>query len=259
MERPVACGGLRIPLSTAENLHPTFYNYLKSRTDYDNSPVDDVEIEHFELTKQEELLDREYVTGEEFRAMMEATETTREALICRLFWDCGVRVGELVSINLGCLNRRNKSIEIETDKTRKMERNEERTVYYSQATEKILIEWLDNGKRNSYFGSTGNKLIVSEEVEQIYEGMVSDKLREVAERAGILKEVYEDMSERTRYFPHPHALRKSYEVYRTKRGMPIAYLSELMGHSDLETTRKKYLKFREDDIKEADRRYRPIV
>jgi len=238
----------------------TFYNYLKSRTDYDNNPVDSVEIEHFEKTKQEEHLDREYVTNEEFRAMMEATETTREALICRLFWDTGVRVGELLLINLDDgLNRRNKSIDIETGKTRKMQRNEERTVYYSQATEKILIEWLDNGKRNSYSGSTGNRLIVSEEAEQIYEGTVSDIVREVAERAGVLTEVYEDMSERTRYFPHPHALRKSYGVYRTKRGMPIAYLSTLMGHSDLETTRSTYLKFREDDIKEADRRYRPTV
>jgi integrase/recombinase XerD len=41
--------------------------------------------------------------------------------------------------------------------------------------------------------------------------------------------------------------------------MPIAYLSELMGHSDIQTTRDAYLKFRDDDIKEADRRYRPIL
>lgn len=237
----------------------TYYNWLQDRQNFEDNPVDDVDVEKYEKTKQDEHLDRQYVSKEEFEAMMEACETTRESLICRLFWDCGVRVGEAVEIRVSKIKRRNRSITFESGKTKKMEKDDERTVYYSQAMENILIEWLDNGKRNSYFGSSGDYLIVSEEADQIYPGSVSDIVRDVADRAGVLKEVYEDMSGRTRYFPHPHALRKSYGVYRTKRGMPIAYLSELMGHADIETTRDKYLKFREDDIKEADRRYRPTV
>lgn len=238
----------------------TYYNWLQDRKGKEENPVDNVEVEHYEKTKQDEHLERQYVSKEEFKKMMEATETTREALICRLFWDCGFRVGEVVEINFEAdINRRNKSITFASGKTKKMEKDDERTVYYSQALEKVLIDWLDNGERNSYFGSTGSKLLVSREAERMYEGTISDKVREVADRAGILKEVYVDKAGRTRYFPHPHALRKSYGVYRTKRGMPIAYLSTLMGHSDLETTRSKYLKFRDDDIKEADRRYRPTV
>ncbi|PHQ41259.1 hypothetical protein Z052_15405 [Halorubrum sp. C191] len=241
----------------------TFYNWLIERKDFDDNPVDDVEIEHFEKTKLSENLDREYVNKDEFQQMMEACETTREKLICRLFWDTGVRVGEIVEIkckpNGGDINRRNKSIEIVSGKTRKMEEDDERTVYYSQSLESILMEWLDNGQRNAYFGSTGEYLIPSDEADKLYEGTVSDIVREVADRAGILKTIYTDKAGQERYFPHPHALRKSYGVYRTKGGMPIAYLSELMGHSDIQTTRDEYLKFRDDDIRDADRRYRPRV
>jgi len=218
-----------------------------------------VDVADYEKTKQDEHLDCQYVTKEEFEAMIKACEKTRERLVCRLFWDTGVRVGEAVEIQLSDINRRNKSIEVESEKTKKMAKDEKRIVYYSRALENILTDWLDNGERNSYFGSKGNYLICSREAEQMYEGSVSDIVRNVADRAGVLKELYKDKSGRTRHFPHPHALRKSYGVYRTKRGMPIAYLSELMGHSDIETTKEKYLKFREDDIKEADRRYRPTV
>jgi Phage integrase family. len=62
--------------------------------------VDGVDIERYEKTKQDEHLDRQYVTKKECEHMMKACETTRDSLICRLFWDCGVRVGEAVQIKL---------------------------------------------------------------------------------------------------------------------------------------------------------------
>jgi|APHM01.1.fsa_nt_gi Site-specific recombinase XerD len=237
----------------------TFYNWLIERKDFDDNPVDDVEIDHFEKTKLSENLDREYVTKEEFKQMMEACETTRESVICRLFWDTGIRIGEMVNLKISDINRRKKSIEIISGKTRKMEEDDERTVYYSQSLESILMEWLDNGQRNAYFGSTGDYLILSDEAEKMHKGTLSDMVRNVADRAGVLKTIYTDKAGQERYFPHPHALRKSYGVYRTKGGMPIAYLSNLMGHSDIQTTQDEYLKFRDDDIRDADRRYRPIL
>jgi integrase/recombinase XerD len=241
----------------------TFYNWLIDRQDFETNPVDDVEIDHFEKTKQSENLDREYVTKDEFKKMIDACQTTRESLICRLFWDTGVRIGEAVKIkckpNGGDIVRRNKSIEIKSGKTRKMEEDDKRTVYYSQSLESILVEWIDNNKRNSYFGATGNYLIVSDEAEQMAKKTVSDIIRDVADRAGVLKVIYVDKSSNERYFPHPHSLRKSYAVYRTKSGMPIAYLSDLLGHNDIQTTRDEYLEFRDDDIRDADRRYRPML
>ncbi|MDS0474788.1 tyrosine-type recombinase/integrase [Natrinema sp. 1APR25-10V2] len=235
----------------------SFYSRLEDRDHIQSNPVDAVDIDHYEKTRQSEHLEQEYVSKDQFQDMLDACETTRECVCCLIFWDCGLRVGEAVDVKLGDINRRKKSIEIETGKTRKMEEDDERTVYYSQKFENVLTEWLDNGKRNSYFGSSGPYLLVSEEAEQMYPGTVSDILRDVADRADVLKEMYTDKSNRTRYWPHPHALRKSYGVYRTKRGMPIAYLSTLMGHSDLQVTRDKYLIFRDDDIRDADRRYRP--
>lgn len=237
----------------------SFYSRLEDRGHIQANPVDAVDIDHYEKTRQSEHLDQEYVSKDQFQDLLDACETTRERVCCLIFWDCGLRVGEAVDVKLVDINRRRKSIEIETGKTRKMEEDDERTVYYSQKFESVLTEWLDNGKRNSYFGHTGPYLLVSEEAEQMYPGTVSDILRDVADRADVLKEMYTDKSNRTRYWPHPHALRKSYGVYRTKRGMPIAYLSTLMGHSDLQVTRDKYLKFRDDDIRDADRRYRPTL
>jgi integrase/recombinase XerD len=41
-----------------------------------------------------------------------------------------------------------------------------------------------------------------------------------------------------------------------KEGMPISFLSDILGHSDVETTKEKYLVYREDDVREAADEYR---
>jgi len=236
----------------------TLFNYAERHGKLQANPVDSVDIDHYEKTKQEEHLDKEYVSKDEFAKMKAACDTTRQSLICQLFWDTGVRIGEAVDIRLDDIDEGNRSVTIETSKTKKMEKDQERIVYYSRKFESTLNDWRYRGDRESYLGASGSDyLLVSEEAHQMHETTVGDILRDVSKRSNVLKEVYEDQSGRQRYWPHPHALRKSYGVYRTKNGMPVAYLSDLMGHSDIQTTKEKYLKFRDDDRREADRKYRP--
>ncbi len=244
----------------------SFLTHLVNKDILNSNPVHLSDIDKWEKTNLEDELDREYVSKPEYETLLDACETVRERLILVLLWDTGVRVGEAVNIQCkgavhhkrsGDIRRDLQQIKILTSKTAKMEHDEDRNVYYTQKFENVLIDWLDKGHRKSYFGESGPYLLVSEESEQMSPGTVSDIVREVSKRTDVHKEIYIDQSGRPRHWPHPHAFRKSYAVYRTKNGMPLAYLSDLMGHSSVDITKDKYLKFREDDIREADKQYRP--
>ena len=53
-----------------------------------------------------------------------------------------------------------------------------------------------------------------------------------------------------------HVLRHSFAVQSIKNGTDTPRLQELMGHSEIETT-ERYLKFANNDLREAARRYGP--
>jgi integrase/recombinase XerD len=66
--------------------------------------------------------------------------------------------------------------------------------------------------------------------------------------------MYEDAADNPRWKVTAHTLRHSFAVQSLKNGMDIRFLSKLMGHENLETT-KKYLRVTNDDTKEMVRRY----
>ncbi|AFZ74618.1 integrase/recombinase XerD [Natronobacterium gregoryi] len=244
----------------------SIYQRWESRGYVDSNPVEDVDdIDDLERTRLEEHSTKEYLSVDEYEQILDACDILRDRILIQLLWECGLRAQEAIEVTKHDIDRENRSITIENVKDGKYKSKDERTVYYSWSFERLLVRWFDDGERLKYLGTEEDKdkdekhLLVTKQAPQMAIGRVNEIVNERAEAAGIQETIYTDKSGRERNQIHSHIFRKSYGVHRTKKGMPIAYLTELLGHSDIETTKEHYLKFRDDDIEEAEREYSSMI
>lgn len=243
------------------------YQTFQKRGFVGENPIEEADgISDLSATRLEQHRDEEYLTLDEYKKLRDAADTLRDRLVIELLWNTGVRVSEAVNIRISDIDRDERSIEITSAKTNRHATPESRTVYYSRSFGRTLKAWLDGGGRARYPGAHGDHdyLLVSSHEDQMGDARPSKIVRETADEAGIQEVLYTDRSGRDRNRVHAHLLRKSYGVHRIRSdtgggSMPLPYLQELMGHDDISTTRDRYLRFRQDDVKEAERNFSPRV
>lgn len=97
-------------------------------------------------------------------------------------------------------------------------------------------------------------LFITYRSEQFRSNLVNDIVKEAAHEAGVQEKLYEDAAGNPRWKVTAHTMRHSFAVQSLKNGMDIRFLSKVMGHENLETT-KKYLRVTDDDTRQMVRRY----
>lgn len=100
-----------------------------------------------------------------------------------------------------------------------------------EVAEKVLahIQWQKEQAENSYGMYKKNPYLVSNEIGHYLDpGTVRKKLKAVAESIGI-----------TNF--HPHCLRHTYASQAIKTGVPLPYLSDILGHESTAFTAKVYV------------------
>lgn len=239
----------------------SLYQYLEGRGEVDNNPISTVDLNEFSGTKIDEFTEVRYLEIEEYETMIEACAKLRNRVLIELLWETGCRASEAVSIRISDIDRSNRSIKIESAKQGALSASKQRTVYYSRAFGRTLREWLDHGGRSKYLGAGSNAdeyLLVTKEAPSMAPSRVSEIVRKIASKefADVQQVLYTDASGVNRNRVTAHAFRHSYAVHRVKNGMPLVYLQDLLGHEEIEVTRR-YLQFRDDDVAEAERKYRP--
>lgn len=237
------------------------YQYLEGRGIVDANPIEDVDLKEFSGTKIDEYTDVRYLDIDEYEAMVDACEKLRNQLLIELLWETGCRASEAVSIQISDIDRDERSINIETAKQGALSASKSRTVYYSRSFGRTLQKWLDRGGRSKYLGvgdDGDGYLLVTKEAPSMAVNRVNEIVHKIASEdyADIQQVLYTDASGTERNRVTAHAFRHSYAVHRVKNGMPLVYLQDLLGHEEIEVTRK-YLQFRDDDVAEAERKYRP--
>lgn len=239
----------------------TLYDDFVQRDVIESNPVDALDVERLEKTQKEQNDTVEYLRrGEEdeLSAMLDSASerSLRDYLLLRVMLETGVRVSEVVRIELDDINHDDRSITIINSKTSKYEKDEERTVYYTQQTQKYLDRYLRTRSSRYLSAASSDYLVVGKRSKQLNEFRVNQIVKEIAEEAGIQEVIYTDQAGRERKRVTAHTLRKTYAVHSMKQGMPISFLSDILGHSDVETTKEKYLAYRESDVREAADEYR---
>lgn len=230
------------------------YSYLEKRGAVDDNPVEEVKLKEYVngKTKKENTDNDFYLNPEQFAEMVEHVPQPklRNELILRLLWQTGLRRAELMDVKLDHLDRDERRIEVKTKKT-----DEWRNVWYKPSLDFLMSQWVDV-YRESLAHSDSPYLFITTHSEQMYSELVNRAVKQAADAIGIQEEMYVDAKGDSRKKITAHTLRHSYAVHAVKDGMDVARLMELMGHSQLETT-KQYLKYKNEDLKEAAMKFGP--
>lgn len=235
-----------------------YLDYIGGRHEFDVSKdaVHDAGKDHLpDTAKKESETDVRYIEPETKDKMLEACKNLRDRIMIRCLWQCGLRAQELSNICYKTdIDRDDRSISIDTAKRD----DHDRTVWFKRSLGTLLTRWLDRGERDSYMTADESPyLLVTKKNPKMPPNEINRRVTIIADRAGVQEEVYTDADGRPQNRITSHVFRHSYAVHRVKRGMPLPFLQELMGHAEVTTTRDRYLSFRDEDLKEAELTYRP--
>ena len=182
-----------------------------------------------------------YLEPEQVERLMAAASNIRDTLLVRIPWRTGIRVSELIGINVSDIDFVNRSLIIKVLKQRKrngkaIERR--RVVPVDQGTLNMVKDYL-GWRRQFPYKEDLLFPITRQRVGQIY--------WKLARRAGI-KEIGDPAVSQHRKL-HPHHLRHSFAIHCVKRGMTIERLQKILGHQS-PTTTSVYLQYSVADLHE---------
>jgi integrase/recombinase XerC len=160
---------------------------------------------------------------EEARALMDLPDDAtplgrRDRLIVELLYATGIRVGELVRLDIDDLDRQRRVIRV-LGKGRK-----ERTVPYGLAAERALESWLGQGRARLAVAGSGPALLLGSRGRRIDQRAVRRAVHDYAQRLPGAPDL------------GPHALRHTAATHLLDGGADLRVVQELLGHASLATT-----------------------
>jgi integrase/recombinase XerD len=228
------------------------FKYLVEEGLVEENPVEDVDREAIRSltngTKKHDEADIVYISEEEKEALVEHAPSPRlrNRLIIRLLWQTGVRVHELVGIELDNIDRAERTIRVFSRKT-----SDWRTVYFQEDLDFLLDQWIDGGYRDSYGPSDQSPyLFPSQRSEQIDYYTVGKIVREAADEAGIQEVMYEDAAGKKKHRVTPHAIRHGHAVHSLRCGIDVRTIMDHLGHKNIETT-MDYLQLIDEEVQKS--------
>jgi len=195
----------------------SFYRYLLREGMVPTSPV---------ATTSSPKLDRRlpsFLTIEEVERLLEAPDLSkpdglRDRALMELLYASGLRVSELVNLNLEPVN-------LNTNEIRVLGKGaKERVVLIGKPAAEALSIYLSQGRPELLGRKLSNTLFLNRYGERLIERGVQRILEKYANIAGIDKRV------------HPHLLRHTFATHLLDGGADLRVVQELLGHADLSST-----------------------
>ncbi len=203
------------PASRARKLATlrSLYKYLTVKT----GKLAENPLEGFDSPKLRRSLPR-YLSLEESRSLLASVggrNPERDRCILTIFLNCGLRISELVGLNLG---------DISSDRLRVIGKGDrERIVYTNDAVSEAIKLYLP--LREKYGTDTTQALFVSERGDRIARNTVHRLVKIHLGEAGLEQEGYS-----------AHKLRHTAATLMLRNGVDVRTLQELLGHEHLNTT-----------------------
>lgn len=166
-----------------------------------------------------------YLTLEQSKKLLEATKNTsdeykeRDYAIITLFLNCGMRLSELVGINIKDINFSDKKLTVigKGDK--------ERTIYLNPACIAAINEYLKVRPHDGVKYNSRDALFLSKRKERISNRMVQEIVKREVAKAGLDINKYS-----------VHKLRHTAATLMYQNGVDIRALQVLLGHESISTT-----------------------
>ncbi|WP_296880501.1 site-specific tyrosine recombinase/integron integrase [Thomasclavelia sp.] len=174
---------------------------------------------------------KETLTDENLEYLRDNCDNLRDLAIIDLLASTGMRVGELVRLNINDIDFENRECVVFG------KGNKERPVYFDARTKIHLKNYLNSRDDNN------PALFVSLDKphDRLKISGVEIRLRNLGRKLGIKK-------------VHPHKFRRTVATRAIDKGMPIEQVQSLLGHSQIDTT-MHYAIVNQNNVKESHRKY----
>ena len=195
----------------------SFYRYLLREKIVATSPV---------ATTSSPKLDKRlpsFLTPEETVRLLEAPDLStpqgqRDRALMELLYASGIRVSELVGLDMGQVN-------LDTDEIRVLGKGaKERMVLMGKPAAAALSLYLEQGRAKLLGEKRSHALFVNRDGGRLTERSVQRTLGKYTRVAGISKRV------------HPHTLRHTFATHLLDGGADLRVVQELLGHASLSST-----------------------
>lgn len=163
--------------------------------------------------------------------MREKCKNIRDLTIIEMLYSTGIRVGELINLNIRDVNFAERSC-IVLGKG-----NKQREVYFDVKTKLHIQDYLKTRDDDNL------ALFVSRNKphQRLTSATIEFFIRELGRSLNIEK-------------AHPHRLRRSFASLAIDKGMPIEQVQRLLGHIKIETT-MQYVMVKQSNVKFSHRKY----
>ena len=210
----------------------SFFKYLLKEGHIKANPFEGIKAP--KLDKKEPS----YLTEGEYLSLLKATEghatkyyKLRDIAIIKLFLTTGLRLSELTGMNILDVNFKDNAIRIFRKGCK------EQTLPINQGTADTLTAYLESR------GDKNESLFLSRKKLRLSKGSVACLVKKYMVKAGITNKKLS-----------PHTLRHTFCTALLGKGVNIAVIQELAGHTSMDTTRR-YIHLNNADLREAINRF----
>ncbi|HEY41920.1 MAG TPA: tyrosine recombinase XerC [Dehalococcoidia bacterium] len=195
----------------------SFFNFLVREGLLSHNPMEEVTS-----PKREQRLPS-LLSTTEVTSLLETPDSTtpvgmRDRALLELLYASGLRVSELVSLNLGQVDVDSKEIRVVGKGSK------ERVVLMGEPAARALTSYLKEGRPHLLGEKKSNAIFISRQGERLIERRIQKILEKYARIAGIERRV------------HPHMLRHTFATHMLDGGADLRVVQELLGHADLSST-----------------------
>ncbi len=207
----------------------SFFKFLMVEEYIDKDPMLRIEA------LREEVVVRTTLTAEQTELIRCNCVRERDLAIVDFLLSSGVRVGELIKLNISDIDFNNRSA-IVKGKGRK-----ERQIYFSGKALVHLKKYLESRNDNN------EALFVA--IKKPYKRLSASGIQE------ILRNIPKNNEQTKNIHLHPHACRYTFATSLINKGAPLEHVTEMLGHVNGDTTRKCYAKINKTTIKNSHDKY----
>ena len=217
------CGSVTI--DNIRRVFSSFFAWLEDEDYIIKSPV-----RRIHKVKTASII-KETFTDENIEKMRDECKNIRNLAIIELLISTGMRVGELVNLNIEDLNFEDRSCIVQG------KGNKQREVYFDARTKIHLIQYLNIRKDDN------KALFVSKN--KPHQRLSISGIELIVRKIGVKTDVNR---------VHPHKFRRTLATMAIDKGMPIEQVQKLLGHVKIETT-MHYAMVNQNNVKISHRKY----
>ena len=203
----------------------SFFSWLEEENYILKSPM-----KRIHKIKTDKVIKETY-SDETLELLRDNCNNLRDLAIIDILSSTGMRVGELVKLNINDIDFENRECVVFG------KGNKERPVYFDARTKIHLKNYL-NSRTD---GNPALFVSLDSPYDRLKISGVEIRLRQLGRRLGIQK-------------VHPHKFRRTVATKAIDKGMPIEQVQSLLGHSQIDTT-MHYAMVNQNNVKESHRKY----